>query len=80
MHSWYGTFMGHIGHKLNRIQWGQNFLLIEKVKDLSSRLWYMQETIKNGWSRTLPDSLKSALPSIEEIEAELGGREAENGE
>ncbi|MBA7630134.1 putative nuclease YhcG [subsurface metagenome] len=34
-----------------KIPWGQNFLLIEKVKDLSTRLWYMQRTIENGWSR-----------------------------
>ena len=34
-----------------KIPWGQNFLLIEKVKDLSTRLWYMQKTIENGWSR-----------------------------
>ena len=64
--------MGHIGHKLNRIQWGQNFLLIEKVKDLSSRLWYMQKS-KSELTRALPDSLKSARPTIEEIEVELGG-------
>ena len=30
---------------VEKIPWGQNFLLIEKVKDLSSRLWYMQKTI-----------------------------------
>ena len=167
-----------------KIPWGQNFLLIEKAKDLSTRLWYMQKTIENGWSRdvlqtmiknkarerqgkavtnfeahlpapqsdlaqqalkdpyifdfltldepfrerelddklkhetdnpsiglilcqdkkkmlaeyalrgmqkpigiseyeltrALPDSLKSALPTIEEIEAELGGKEAGHGE
>ncbi|MDL2121595.1 MAG: PDDEXK nuclease domain-containing protein [Deltaproteobacteria bacterium] len=167
-----------------KIPWGQNFLLIEKVKDISTRLWYMQKTIENGWSRdvlqamiknkaherqgkavtnfeahlpapqsdlaqqalkdpyifdfltldepfrerelddklkhetdnpsiglilcqdkkkilaeyalrgmqkpigiseyeltrALPDSLKSALPTIEEIEAELGGKEAGDGE
>jgi predicted nuclease of restriction endonuclease-like (RecB) superfamily len=167
-----------------KIPWGQNFLLIEKVKNISTRLWYMQKTIENGWSRdvlqtmiknkaherqgkavtnfeahlpapqsdfaqqalkdpyifdfltldepfrerelddklkhetdnpsiglilcqdkkkilaeyalrgmqkpigiseyeltrALPDSLKSALPTIEEIEAELGGKEAGDGE
>jgi len=71
MRTWYGTFMGHIGHKLNGIQWGQNFLLIGKVKDLSSRLWYMQKS---------EYELTRTLPTIEEIEAELGGKEAGDGE
>ena len=31
-------------------------------------------------TRALPDSLKSALPTIEEIEAELGGKGAGDGE
>jgi predicted nuclease of restriction endonuclease-like (RecB) superfamily len=34
-----------------QIPWGHNILLLEKVKDLSSRLWYMQQTIEQGWSR-----------------------------
>ncbi len=36
---------------VTKIPWGQNFLLIEKVKDLPHRLWYMQATIEDGWSR-----------------------------
>jgi len=35
------------------LPWGQNFLLIEKFKDLSVRRWYMQQTLKNGWSRNV---------------------------
>ena len=38
---------------VTKIPWGQNFLLIEKVKDLPHRLWYMQKTIENGWSRNV---------------------------
>jgi len=38
---------------VTKIPWGQNFLLIEKVKDLPRRLWYMQKTIENGWSRNV---------------------------
>lgn len=34
-----------------KIPWGHNILLLEKIKDLSSRLWYMQQTIEQGWSR-----------------------------
>jgi len=130
------------------IPWFHHVILIEKVKDLSVRRWYMQQTIEQGWSRdtlaamikskaherqgkavsnfaarlpspqselarqllkdpylfdfltieerilaeytlrdihkpigisdyeltrALPESLKSSLPSVEEIEAELGG-------
>jgi predicted nuclease of restriction endonuclease-like (RecB) superfamily len=35
------------------LPWGHNILLIEKVKNLSIRLWYMQKTIENGWSRNV---------------------------
>lgn len=34
-----------------QIPWGHNILLIEKVKDLSVRRWYMQQTTEQGWSR-----------------------------
>lgn len=34
-----------------KIPWGHNILLMEKVKDMKSRLWYMQQTISQGWSR-----------------------------
>jgi predicted nuclease of restriction endonuclease-like (RecB) superfamily len=36
-----------------KLPWGHNILLIEKVKNLSIRLWYMQKTIENGWSRNV---------------------------
>lgn len=34
-----------------QLPWGHNVVLWEKVKDLKNRLWYMQQTIENGWSR-----------------------------
>jgi len=34
-----------------QIQWAHNILLIQKIKDLSVRLWYMQKTLEQGWSR-----------------------------
>ncbi len=34
-----------------QIPWGHNILLMEKVKDLEVRRWYMQQTIVQGWSR-----------------------------
>ncbi len=33
------------------VPWGHHFLLLEKVKDLSIRFWYMQKTIEQGWGR-----------------------------
>ena len=43
-----------------KIPWGHNILLMEKVKDLAVRYWYMQQTIENGWIRdTLAAMIKS---------------------
>ena len=35
------------------IPWYHNVIIIEKVKDLQERQWYSQQTIENGWSRTV---------------------------
>jgi predicted nuclease of restriction endonuclease-like (RecB) superfamily len=44
------------------IPWGHNILLIEKIKDIKIRFWYMQQTIENGWSReVLAAMIKSGL-------------------
>jgi len=44
-----------------KIPWGHNILLMERVKDLPTRLWYMQQTIEQGWSRdTLGQMIKSS--------------------
>ncbi|MCX6579731.1 MAG: PDDEXK nuclease domain-containing protein [Candidatus Aminicenantes bacterium] len=34
-----------------KVPWGHHALLMEKVKDQSIRIWYMEQTIQNGWSR-----------------------------
>ena len=36
-----------------KLPWGQNVILIEKVKNLSARLWYVQQTLTHGWSRNI---------------------------
>jgi len=47
---------------ISHIGWAHHIILIEKVKDLPTRFWYMQQTIANGWSRdTLADMIKSQL-------------------
>jgi predicted nuclease of restriction endonuclease-like (RecB) superfamily len=39
-------------HQLGgQIPWKHNCVLIDKVKDHSQRVWYIQKTIENGWSR-----------------------------
>ncbi|WP_246343462.1 PDDEXK nuclease domain-containing protein [Adhaeribacter radiodurans] len=45
-----------------QLPWGHNLLLIEKIKDMPTRMWYAQQTIQNGWSRdVLSLMLKSSL-------------------
>lgn len=44
------------------IPWGHHIMLIEKVKDVSMRYWYMKETLHHGWSRdTLASMVKGQL-------------------
>ena len=38
---------------LVKIPWGHHILLMEKIKDLPVRLWYMCQTIEQGWSRNV---------------------------
>lgn len=44
-----------------QLPWGHNVILLDKVKDISARLWYMRRTIEHGWSRNvLALQIKSA--------------------
>ncbi|OGG43934.1 MAG: hypothetical protein A3F84_18935 [Candidatus Handelsmanbacteria bacterium RIFCSPLOWO2_12_FULL_64_10] len=36
-----------------KLPWAHNVILMEKVKDLPTRLWYMQQTMEQGWSRNV---------------------------
>lgn len=38
---------------LASIPWGHHILLLNKIFDESERIWYMQKTIENNWSRTV---------------------------
>ena len=38
-----------------KLPWGHNLLLIQKIKDKYIRKIYAEETIKNGWSRSVLD-------------------------
>jgi predicted nuclease of restriction endonuclease-like (RecB) superfamily len=35
------------------VPWAHHVILMEKVKDLPTRRWYMEQTITNGWSRNV---------------------------
>ncbi len=35
------------------VPWAHHVILIEKVKDLPTRRWYMEQTLANGWSRNI---------------------------
>ena len=51
-----------------QIPWKHNCLLIDKVKDLEQRLWYIQKTTENGWSRDV-----LALQIENDLYRRLGG-------
>ena len=34
-----------------QIGWGNNVALMQKLKDIKARYWYMIQCLKNGWSR-----------------------------
>lgn len=36
-----------------QIPWGHNIILLDKVKDMEERQWYINETLKNEWSRSM---------------------------
>lgn len=36
-----------------QIPWGHNVRILDSVKDQNERLWYIQQTIENGWSRAI---------------------------
>ncbi len=36
-----------------QIPWGHNLRILDSVKEHSIRLWYVQKTIENGWSRNV---------------------------
>jgi predicted nuclease of restriction endonuclease-like (RecB) superfamily len=41
-------------HQLGaQIPWKHNCTILDKVKDLEQRIWYIQKTIENGWSRNV---------------------------
>jgi len=53
---------GIINQLILLVGWAHHIILIQKIKDLAIRYWYMQQIINNGWSRdVLLDMIKSDL-------------------
>lgn len=47
-----------------KIPWSHNLLILDKIKDVEKRLWYMEQTTINGWSYdVLAFQIKSDLYS-----------------
>ncbi len=47
---------------VSQIPWGHNIVLMQRIKDISLRFWYMTQIIQNGWSRdTLGLMIKSGI-------------------
>jgi predicted nuclease of restriction endonuclease-like (RecB) superfamily len=36
-----------------KLPWAHHLILLEKVKNLADRLWYMQAAVEHGWSRSV---------------------------
>jgi predicted nuclease of restriction endonuclease-like (RecB) superfamily len=58
------TFLQQVVAKL---PWGQNIVLLDKISTKEERIWYIQKTIKNGWSRNV---------LVHQIESQLYERQA----
>lgn len=55
---------------VDQLPWGHIFVLIHMVKDSKAREWYIDQTIKNGWSRSVLEM---------QIEGQLYERQAIQG-
>ena len=37
-----------------QIPWFHNCVLLDRIPDLPTRIWYIRQIIENGWSRNVP--------------------------
>lgn len=50
----------NVKQAVSQLPWGHNILLMQRIKDIDVRLWYMEQITLNGWSRdTLGLMIKS---------------------
>jgi predicted nuclease of restriction endonuclease-like (RecB) superfamily len=36
-----------------QIPWAHNLVIMEKIKYIQERIWYINKTVENGWSRNI---------------------------
>lgn len=68
MRRFYLTYKDHqnLRQAAAEIPWGHNLVIINKVKNQVQRLWYVHQTVQNGWSRSI---------LVHQIESDLYGRQ-----
>jgi hypothetical protein len=44
-----------------QIPWRSNIILMDKLPDNKTRLWYAQRLLENGWSSNVLDMIKNEL-------------------
>lgn len=42
-----------ISEGLSKVSWSHNIILMSKLKNENERNWYMNQSIENGWSRSI---------------------------
>jgi len=42
-----------VKHLVSQIPWGRNIIIIQKVKSLDARMWYLEAAARYGWSRSI---------------------------
>ena len=54
------SMLSLVQRSVAQIPWGHNITLMERIKDLPTRLWYARKTLEQGWSRdTLTAQIKT---------------------
>ena len=78
---------------VGQIPWGHNCVIIDKLQDEATRIWYIQKTIEFGWSRNvlvhqietqahlrLGNAQNNFATALDKPHSELVGVSTENGE
>ena len=53
MRVFYKAYSEIVPQAVGQIPWGHNAVLLEKLKNLDERIWYAQQTLEHGWSRSI---------------------------
>ena len=56
MRGFYNAYSGEpefVAQAVRQIPWGHNIILMQKLKTSEQRIWYAQQTLERGWSRSV---------------------------